>query len=237
MDPKVDYGALYELQERVLMACVHAKSGFYLTGGTCLHRFYKPRRHSDGLDLFCNEEELYRQYVRGLKGELAHQGLEQKVEVDTRDFVRFQVGSMLRVDLVNDRLPYIGQVRRTPEGFRIDNIENILANKITAVVGRDDPKDLFDIVTITRIARFDWMAMLEAASRKSYFEKDYFVYRLRFFPLQLLDALAVIKGEYLSETKEALPRIIDDILMGRVNEPMEAASSSWAGKASPEGMD
>lgn len=221
MDPRLNYVELYQRQDRVLKAVFSAQSGFYLTGGTCIHRFYKARRHSDDLDLFCNDQELFRDYVREIKRALASEGLEAQAEVDTRDFVRLQVESGLRVDLVNDRLPYIGRVRRSQEGFRIDNLANIMANKITAIVGRDDPKDIFDVVTISRIARFDWDAILKAASTKSLFERDYLVYRLKSFPIQLLDSLAVVEPGYLEETKEAIPKIVEDILRGRENEPAD----------------
>ncbi len=222
MDQRLDFAELYEIQDRVLTVASLCQSGFYLTGGTCLNRFYRLRRHSDDLDLFCNDRELYRDYVRELRKALVSKGLNLSVEVDSRDFVRLKVESTLRVDLVNDPLPYLGRVRKSPEGFRLDNIENILANKLTALVGRDDPKDVFDIVTITRIATFDWSKMITAALSKSYFERDYLVYRLKFFPVHLLDSLAVVDVSFLRETKEALPAIVEDILMDRVNEPVEA---------------
>ncbi len=46
MDPRLNYVELYQRQDRVLKAVFSAQSGFYLTGGTCIHRFYKARRHS-----------------------------------------------------------------------------------------------------------------------------------------------------------------------------------------------
>ncbi|MEJ5378248.1 MAG: nucleotidyl transferase AbiEii/AbiGii toxin family protein [bacterium] len=221
MDQRLNFEEVYKIQDGVLATVSSSQSGFYLTGGTCLNRFYKLRRHSDDLDLFCNDNELYRDYVREFKKALLSEGMGLLVEVDSRDFVRMKVESKLRVDLVNDRLPYVGRIRKSLEGFRIDNLENILANKLTAVVGRDDPKDVFDIVTITRIARFDWSTSLGAALSKSYFERDYLVYRLKTFPVHLLDQLAVVDPGYLKETKEALPTIVEDILLGRVNEPVE----------------
>jgi len=36
----------------------------------------------------------------------------------------------------------------------IDNVENILANKLAAVVGRDNPKYIFDIYLISKYSFF-----------------------------------------------------------------------------------
>lgn len=37
---KIDYQALYQLQDQVLEIMFRDEVSFYLTGGTCLHRFY-----------------------------------------------------------------------------------------------------------------------------------------------------------------------------------------------------
>ena len=37
---KVEYEELYALQDKVLAGIFAKETTFYLTGGTCLHRFY-----------------------------------------------------------------------------------------------------------------------------------------------------------------------------------------------------
>ena len=49
------YKELYALQDQVLNAVFAAESEFYLTGGTCLCRFYQAKRYSDDLDFFAND--------------------------------------------------------------------------------------------------------------------------------------------------------------------------------------
>ena len=46
------YIALYALQDEVLETVFEEPSGFYLTGGTALSRYYLNHRYSDDLDFF-----------------------------------------------------------------------------------------------------------------------------------------------------------------------------------------
>lgn len=59
-----DYNLIYTLQNRVLENIFSKETIFYLTGGTCLNRFYYNRRYSDDLDLFTNDNALFRDDVR-----------------------------------------------------------------------------------------------------------------------------------------------------------------------------
>lgn len=46
---RIDYQELYRLQDKVLQVVFKAEREFYLTGGTCLSRFYFEKRYSDDL--------------------------------------------------------------------------------------------------------------------------------------------------------------------------------------------
>ncbi|MEA1967214.1 MAG: nucleotidyl transferase AbiEii/AbiGii toxin family protein, partial [Thermodesulfobacteriota bacterium] len=48
----INYKKLYELQDDILASIFKVENEFYLTGGTCLSRFYKEKRYSDDLDFF-----------------------------------------------------------------------------------------------------------------------------------------------------------------------------------------
>lgn len=152
MAGSLDYRNLYSLQDRVLSVTYAADTGFYLTGGTCLHRFYAARRYSDDLDLFCPDVNLFRDYARELQVRLGESGHSFRAVIDSRDFIRLDVEGSLKVDLVNDRVYRHGRSRLSPEGYKLDNLENLLANELCAVIWRDEPKDVFDIFTISGIA-------------------------------------------------------------------------------------
>jgi predicted nucleotidyltransferase component of viral defense system len=211
MDANVAFREIYRLQDSVLASVNKLDTGFYLTGGTCLHRFILPRRYSDDLDFFCNDIDLFRDYYREIHAELKDTDLDMDVEIDTRDFVRLKINGKLKMDLVNDRVYRHGRTEKCPDGYAIDNIGNLLANKITAVIGRDEPKDLFDILTIRETGPVDWPLMLEIAEKKCAFERDYFLYRIQSFPADLFDLLAVIRDDYRVQYKKALPALLNDV--------------------------
>ena len=191
------YTALYDLQDRVLETVFSIDSGFYLTGGTCLHRFYYNKRYSDDLDFFSNDNNLFREEYRATLEKLKN--LSFKVVADTRDFVRLQVNELLQVDFVNDRVKYCGNINRTENGLRIDNSRNILANKISAVIGRDEPKDIFDIYTIAQNEHVEWKLAIDDARQKCVFEDDELEFRLKNFPVLLLENLNVIDLAFRDE--------------------------------------
>lgn len=64
MEIPLKYQKLYAQQDKILSLLSKMDTGFYLTGGTCLHRFYLNRRYSDDLDFFCNDSDLFRDYFR-----------------------------------------------------------------------------------------------------------------------------------------------------------------------------
>jgi hypothetical protein len=51
----------------------------------------------------------------------------------------------LKIEMVNDVPSHIGEIRQDPVLGRLDSPENILANKVTALIDREEPKDLADI--------------------------------------------------------------------------------------------
>ncbi len=51
---KIDFERLYALQDSVLETVFSTETEFYLTGGTCLSRFYQAKRYSDDLDFFAD---------------------------------------------------------------------------------------------------------------------------------------------------------------------------------------
>ena len=63
-------------------------------------------------------------------------------------FVRLTVTEAdiaLKIEMVNDVPAHVGELTRHPVLGLLDSAENILANKLTAVVDRKEPRDLADI--------------------------------------------------------------------------------------------
>lgn len=206
----IDYRKLYDLQDQVLDIVFEIENEFYLTGGTCLSRFYQEKRYSDDLDFFTNASARYSFAVKNIK--LALQKVfTVEVEVESKDFTRFKVNELLQLDFVNDISVRYKDVVVSDKNYLIDNIENILSNKLTAVVGRDDPKDIFDIYLIAKFYSFSWSDMLESAHAKAGFSDDDLLVRLKSFPVELLNNINIADGHFLDHFNEEFPNIVEEI--------------------------
>jgi hypothetical protein len=149
MDKAFYFDVFYPLQDKVLKTLNELGTDFYLTGGTAASRGYLNHRFSDDLDLFVNDDDRF-----SLWSERVIQALSQHInwhtEVMQKDerFVRLtlvQENILLKIEMVNDVPAHVGQIQQHPVLGRLDSPENILANKITALLAREEPKDLADV--------------------------------------------------------------------------------------------
>jgi len=207
----IDYKELYKLQDKVLEIVFAVEREFYLTGGTCISRFYVEKRYSDDLDFFTNQSRRYSFAVKNIK--IALQKIfNLTVEVESKDFTRFKIDGILQVDFVNDMACRYKEPLLNEKNFLYDNIENILSNKITAVIGRDNPKDVFDIFLICKYYNFDWKEILDAAHEKAGFSNDELVIRLKSFPKELLEKIKITDETFLDDFEAGWDKIIKEIL-------------------------
>lgn len=138
---------LYPFQDGILQIIQKAETPFYLTGGTAASRAYLNHRFSEDLDFFVNDDDSFPLWSQRVIQTLLRT---YKVEVLQREerFVRLDVrqgGLAIKVEMINDVPAHVGEIRLHPTLGRIDSPENILANKITALVSREEPKDLADV--------------------------------------------------------------------------------------------
>ncbi len=133
---------------------------------------------------------------------------ELKVEIESKDFMRYLVDDKLQVDFINDRVVRYKDVVVLKNGYIIDNIENILSNKLTAVMGRDNPKDIFDIYLIAKYYKFDWSEILISAKEKSNFNLEELIVRLRSFPVSWLHKIVLVDKAFLDNFQEEFDDII-----------------------------
>lgn len=171
MDRDFFLGRLYPMQDAVLARITSADTGFYLTGGTAASRGYLQHRFSDDLDLFVNDDERFALWAQRVI-DAVETGLDWQVEVVRRGarFVRLNVTGgdvVLKVEMINDVPAHVGEVRVDPVLGRLDSAENILANKLTAIVDRREPKDLADIWGFCCRMNLSCQAALEGAQSKA----------------------------------------------------------------------
>ena len=127
-----------------------ADTDLYLTGGTAAARGYlNSHRFSDDLDLFVNDDDRFQLWT-GRCIEVLVEQANWRIAIVRRDerFARIEVNEddlSLRVEFVNDVPARVGKPHLHPYLGRIDTPENILANKVSAILDRQAPKDFADI--------------------------------------------------------------------------------------------
>jgi hypothetical protein len=140
---------LYPFQDQVLEILGTLDTNLYLTGGTAASRGYLQHRFSDDLDFFTNDDPEFRfSAERVIQALNASPRWDCQVLLKEDRFARLnliQEKGTLKLELVNDVPAHAGQIRKHPVLGRLDSPENILANKLTAVIDREEPKDLADI--------------------------------------------------------------------------------------------
>ena len=209
----LDYKKLYLFQDEILRVVFREYTDFYLTGGTCLNRFYFEKRYSDDLDLFTNIANTFSYSTREIIDRITGAGYVIETQVDSRDFIRIHMTASeipLQIDFVNDRVKRFGSINHKA-GCRIDNPLNILSNKITAIISRDNPKDIFDLYLISQNVSFRWADILVQAKEKLHFQKEDLLYRLQTFPLSLLEKLNTTDDQFLLNFEKDFTEIINEI--------------------------
>jgi predicted nucleotidyltransferase component of viral defense system len=151
---------LYPLQDKVLRVITACDTDFYLTGGTALSRVYLQHRFSDDLDLFVNYASVkdvdprFRLFCdEVLNALVSNADWQTRVALRQPFFVRAFVEcdrTTLKLEFVNDVPSHLGTITVHPIFGRVDSIENILANKITAIRDRDEARDLADVWAILK---------------------------------------------------------------------------------------
>jgi hypothetical protein len=115
--------------------------------------FYLDHRRSYDLDLF-TDQDVDGLGLRNLMFRTAVSiGAECRSLQTSPDFHRFELrrgGDKEIIDLVVDRVPQIHPNKPVIDGIRVDPIEEIIANKWAALVGRSELKDLLDLYFLER---------------------------------------------------------------------------------------
>jgi predicted nucleotidyltransferase component of viral defense system len=135
------------LQEAVLESFFRRERRFFLTGGAALVGFHLGHRETKDLDLFSTEDVL----PEGLSAleEVARElGADLESIRTAPDFRRVLLkrgNDAVVIDLVRDRAPQIVVEKPELRGIRVDSPEEILINKLCALLARAEVRDLVDV--------------------------------------------------------------------------------------------
>jgi predicted nucleotidyltransferase component of viral defense system len=159
---------LTALQRDVLDAFFQRERGFFLTGGAALAGFHLGHRATDDLDLFTRDAPAFERGRFVLDDVAAALGGELQVRQDAPGFKRVVLtrrGEGLVIDLVKDMGPQLHSDKLERDRIIVDRADEILANKLTALVGRAEERDLIDVMFLER-AGYTVEAALPAALAK-----------------------------------------------------------------------
>lgn len=216
-----DYRKLYRIQNKVLEALGPVLGNFYLTGGTALGRFYLNHRFSEDLDFFVNSDHDFRKKLITIGNKLENEFSilnEQTIVYD--DYVKYYIeldNSFLKIEFVNDVQYRCGEPLQFKFGL-VDNPFNILTNKLTAVVSRDEPKDIFDIYTIAGMYSFNWMKIFEETKKKVIINELDVEQRIKDFPAGLLQNVDWFLKPFNKDSfMQGLSEIANDFILGKDN--------------------
>lgn len=187
-------GTLYPLQDKILQLIDQLNTPFYLTGGTALSRCYLHHRYSDDLDFFVNNEPHFLKTVDSILV-LLKKRCEVEVLMRSDSYVSLRIDSILKVDFVNDVSFRYGMSEKKSIYSQVDNLENILSNKLSALISRDEPKDVVDILFIFNKIKVNWKKIFVDANSKAVgiFPPDV-TKRLIDFPIEMIKLIKWIHG-------------------------------------------
>jgi predicted nucleotidyltransferase component of viral defense system len=143
---------LSALQRDLLDAFSKQTSLFFLTGGAVLAGWLLGHRRTDDLDLFTEDDEAMADADRLVRSAAAGMGAVVEPVRTAPDFRRYVVrkgDDSVVVDFVRERVPQLyPKVER--DGLRMDSAEEIVVNKLCALLGRVEIRDLVDLFFLER---------------------------------------------------------------------------------------
>jgi hypothetical protein len=107
-------------------------------------------RTTDDLDFFTDSNEAMVHSDAAIRGAAEAIGADVTPLVGAPDFHRYVLARQnesVRVDIVRDRTPPLRD-KQIRDGLRMDSIEEIFVNKICALVGRSELRDLVDLMAL-----------------------------------------------------------------------------------------
>jgi hypothetical protein len=143
---------LTPLQQQVLEAFFGREQRFFLSGGAALAGFHLAHRRTHDLDLFTTADVLEQgeQALRLTAEDLGATIEKIHTAPDFRRRVLRRAEEAVVVDLVRDRVPQGPLPKERVGNIQIDPPQEILANKLCALLSRSELRDLVDVYALER---------------------------------------------------------------------------------------
>ena len=152
MSKFLPHSQLSTLQCKVLEEFFARDQNFFLTGGAALAGFFLGHRQTDDLDLFTSDQTSFDQAPLVLQSVATALGATLAVRQHAPGFRRVvltteKLGSVV-VDFVYDQGVAAFPDKQRFGNIVVDPVAEILINKLTAVVGRAEERDLVDLLCL-----------------------------------------------------------------------------------------
>lgn len=158
-------------QEKAISSIAKSKLAekFYWTGGTLLAYHYFNHRRSEDLDFFTDQKFTFEEvdeWAQGFQKYARFSKYNYKKIYDRWEFL-FENKENLRIEFVyyNSARKTLGK-RKKIDRVYIDSLEDIAANKLVAMVERNEPKDLFDMFFIINKGKYSPQKIIKLAKEK-----------------------------------------------------------------------
>ena len=139
---------------------------YVFSGGTALAEYYFHHRLSDDIDLFALKKDatIHADALCHAVSSIGDMFYEK-----THGRFLFSVKSceeVIKLDFCPLYFPRLNEPMRLKDGYLVDSLDDIAANKILALCGRNEPKDFIDIYFFNKINGYDLQKMISLAEQK-----------------------------------------------------------------------
>jgi hypothetical protein len=162
---------LTTLQTRVLTVLADMRPPWTLSGGGALAAVHLGHRPTRDLDLFWHGLSEFKRELNEVRHRLTTAGLSVDPVEQAPGFIRLRIGDgseTVVLDMVAESVPFIEPPARTRiDGaeFLVDTPHEILVNKLCAILGRTELRDLIDLRALLEMGG-DFERAMHDAPRK-----------------------------------------------------------------------
>ena len=206
------------LQWRILEVLAGMEPTWTLTGGAALAGIHLKHRTTKDLDLFWHGQSQLGSLPQQIRDRLTAAGLETAVVQSSSTFYQFRVNDgegVCIVDMVAEPIPPAEDPLRVSLGnitIKVDTPQEILANKLCALLGRAEIRDLVDVESLLRSGADLKKALADAPRKDAGFSPLTLAWVLRDLRPKLLARVAGF-GEAEAENLESFrERLVSALL-------------------------
>lgn len=213
---------LNPLQERILRALVGFEPPFTLTGGGALAGLYLHHRTTRDLDLFWRDRPELDRLADEVRALLCAEALDVQDLQTGMTFHRLNVtdGNLsCLIDLVADPSPAIEMPTRIGFGegsLQVDTRYEILVNKLCALLGRSELRDLEDLKALVDAGEDLERGLADAPQKDGGFSPIILAWLLRQFPVEKLARVAGWEDDKTRDLAAFRDRLVEQLLAGSV---------------------